>query len=168
MIYKINKGKHRAWPPAPGLFWNKKTLQRVVSFDISAKYDLPGTEDDEDVNKLFGIGYLPGHHTDSARFGWVYNNASNKIDVYAYCYVNGERKIKFICAINLFKRVLMVLDVLSDCYCFSVVDPKWTNLVLGSIDVKKDHDKKIGYRLGCYFGGNQTAPHKITIEIKRK
>ena len=69
MNYRIHKGKHRAWPPVFGLFW-KKEMSRDVYFDLSAKYDLPGDADDEDVNKLFGFGFFPSHHIESARFGW--------------------------------------------------------------------------------------------------
>jgi hypothetical protein len=35
------------------------------------------------------------------------------------------------------------------------------------VTVGHDHNKKLGYRLGLYFGGNATAPHVMRVEIKR-
>jgi len=166
--YVIHKGKHRAWPLSFGLYWNKKHIERDVVFDQTCKYDLPGVYDDGDINKLFGIGYFPGHHTDSARFGWVYNNSSGKIDLYAYCYVNGERIFKFLCDVRLHQRVRCMIDVIGDVYSLTVIDAFNSYFIYGGLDIKHDHYKKLGYKLSCYFGGNNTAPHTINIEIKKK
>ena len=168
MKFTINKGRHRAWPPVFGIFYNKRHMERDVIFNLSFKYDLPGIYDDGDINKLFGIGYLPGHHTDSARFGCVYNKASGNVDLYAYCYVNGERIFKFICEVKLHDRVRYSLDIIGDVYSFTVQDPFNTYRVYGGCDISFTHKKRLSYRLGCYFGGNIPAPHTITIEMKKK
>lgn len=141
----------------------------VIEFDVSAKYDLPGTEDDDDVNKLFGWGYVNGgHHKDSVRFGWSWNNTENKVHLWAYCYRNSERVIMSICQIPRHKKVLCIIEKVSGMYHFQVRDPIETYFLLGEAAVTYSHNKKLSYRLGCYFGGNNPSPHDITIQIKRK
>lgn len=167
MIVTIHKGKHRSWPPIIGLFF-KKRMERIVSFDITAKYDLPGTEDDEDVNKLFGFGFFPSHHKESARFGWTWDNSTGKIVLWAYCYRDGERSITRICEIATYQRVKLSIDIIGNVYSFTVTDALNQYYVYGGIDILIEHKKIIGYKLGCFFGGNKPAPHDITIKISKK
>jgi hypothetical protein len=164
----IRTGKHRAWPPSLGLYYNKKSIERIIIFNATAKYDHPGEQDDDDVNKLFGIGFFPGHHTDSARFGWTYNNNSGRVALWAYCYVNGVRSIKWLCEIKEDFAALCKIEIRDTCYTFTVKDALYTYYELGALNVPHDHDKKLAYPLCCYFGGNNPAPHDITIQIKRK
>ncbi len=169
MNYRVPKGQHYAWPPAFGLYWQIKRMHRVVTFDITAKYDLPGTEDDEDVNKLFGWGYLNGgHHKDSARFGWNYNNTTSRVALWAYCYINGERVMKWICEVPTYLKLLCQIDKIGNVYSFTVADPHNTYYVYGGLDIRFEHNKKLAYKLSCFFGGNNPAPHDITIKISKK
>lgn len=169
MIHTIHKGKHRGWPPAIGIYWQLRKMHRVVNFDITSKYDLPRTEDDGDVNKLFGWGYINGgHHKDSARFGWNYNNTTSRIALYAYCYVNSERIMKWICEVAMNWDWLLMIDKIGNVYSFTVVDAHNEYKVSGGIDIAFEHNKIVSYRLGCYFGGNNPAPHDITIKISKK
>lgn len=166
MIFTTHKGKHRAWPWVLALFFGNKIV-RDIEFDISAKYDLQ-TEDNKDVNKLFGFGFFPSHHDQSARFGWNYNAVLNSINIFYYCYVDGKRAFRQLCTIPLYTRVRMSIDVINKVYSFTVTDPKNEWRVYGGIDVPFTHTKKFGYRLGCFFGGNNPAPHDITIKISKK
>jgi hypothetical protein len=161
----IPKGCHRGLPPQLGIYYNPLRIERRVSFDRSAKYDIG--EDQDDVNKLFGIGYFPGHHIDSARFGWNYDLNTGRIRLYAYCYVNRERQIRELCSINIFKDVLLSLDIIDNNYSFTVFDSRNKWKVYGGCDVAFSHKKKLAYRLGVFFGGNRTAPHKIKINIRK-
>lgn len=167
MIYRIKKGRHRAWPLAFGIYYKMRSMQRNVLFDNSCRYDLP-IADADDVNKLFGIGYLPGHHTDSARWGWNYNQATRKVRLFAYCYVDGERVIKFVAEVAPYRLINLSIDVIGDVYSFTVYDAYNGYHVLGGLDVKFGHRQRFGYRLGCFFGGNNAAPQEINIEIKKK
>jgi hypothetical protein len=63
MKYTFKKGNHRPNKLTFGLFVNKKSVVRDVIFHDSCRYYLAG-EDQYDVNKLFGLGYLWHHHTD--------------------------------------------------------------------------------------------------------
>jgi len=168
MICRIPKGQHYAWPPSFGLFYDKQRMEKVVEFDITAKYDF-GNADNNDVNKLFGWGYLKGlHHIDSVRFGWNWNQQIGKVDLFAYCYINGLRIMIPICTIQTNYKYLLQIDKIGKKYLFSVLDAGMQYRNYGSIEVMFTHNKKISYRLGCFFGGNNPAPHDITIKISRK
>lgn len=166
MTYRIKKGKHRAWPPLLGLWYNKRVLRRVLSFDFSAKYDLVN-DDQEDTNKLFGIGYLWSHHRDSARFGWRYDNNRHRFILSAYLYVAGERIIKDLCSVVAHRCYIAELQVLPGMYQFRVTDAEQPAIVYGDGTIHFSHCKKWAFPLGLYFGGNQAAPHDMIIKMKK-
>lgn len=143
-------------------------MERVVEFDISAKYDL-GVQNNKKVNKLFGWGYINGfHHSDSVRFGWNWNNDTSKVRLYAYYYVNGDMEFKEICEISLHWKFLLQIDKIGSVYSFTVSDARNNYVHYGGVDVPFTHTKSLGYRLGCYFGGDDPAPHDIKIKITKK
>jgi len=170
MKLTIHKGKHRAWPPCFGIFLQKRWMERDIVFDNSCRYELPDPLDKEDVNKLFGFGYFPGlHHVDSARFGWNYNADTGKIRLYAYCYVDGNRSFQFICEVPLNVKVRLRIAVyINKRYVFSVHDGHNDWYEMGVQHVPYNHNKNWSYRLGCFFGGNNPAPHDITIKMSKK
>lgn len=168
MTCTIHKGKHRAWPPSFGLFYDKQRMEKVVEFDSTAKYDLSSI-DNNDINKLFGWGYLKGlHHTDSVRFGWNWNQEIGKVNLFAYCYVNRLRLMIPICTVNINYKYLLQIDKIGKKYTLSVLDAGMMYRNYGSMDIMFTHKKKFSYRLGCFFGGNNPAPHDITIKILKK
>lgn len=162
MLYTIKKNKHRAWPIRLGLYFAKKKLRYRVCFDQSCKYDLGG-EDQLDINKLFGIGYFPNHHKNSARFGWRYNVDTNKIELFAYCYVDGVRVTDHITSIPLNVVVTLQLNITKDFYHFIVVKDSFDTRT----PIQHSNKRNIGYPLGIYFGGNKPTPHKIKIKLKK-
>jgi hypothetical protein len=163
MTFHIPAGKHRARPLRFGFWWRRNSFAWTVKFDESCRYDL-GNTDQYDINKLCGIGYLPGHHKDSARFGWRYWKDLKKIDLWAYCYANGRREIKQICFCEIGKEYRIRLQVLALSYYFDVYEPSSVTAV-GIVTIDRSHKKKFKYRLGVYFGGDQVAPHEIRIEL---
>lgn len=127
-----------------------------VQFTPSCRYDI-GPEQ-ADINKLFGVGYIPSHHHNSVRFGWRYDIASGMIEILAYWYRNRVRQwssLKFV-AIGQWNNY--VIRRLGN------VHELWINNDRHIIDVPS---QRIGFVLGPYFGGNMTAPHDITINIER-
>lgn len=172
MIIRIHKGDH--WP---GLITRIRQagillqpwMERDVVFGETAAYDLGGTDDD-DVNKLFGFGYINGaHHKDSARFGWNYNDSNGRIRLFAYCYVNGMRIIQELCEILSHNKVRLMINLYKgNKYIFTVHDGYENWKVIGVAEVGFTHNKKWKYKLGCFFGGNNPAPHDITIKISKK
>jgi hypothetical protein len=165
MTFRIPRGRHRARPLRFDCWWRKTSFAWNVKFTDSCRYDL-GNTDQYDINKLCGIGYLPGHHKDSARFGWRYWADRKAIELWAYCYVNGRREIKQICFCEIGKVYRIRLQVLAQSYYFDVYEP---DLITSSgiVTVEHYHSKKFKYRLGTFFGGNQVAPHDIKIELEK-
>lgn len=164
MIFRILPGKHRSRPFRPWLCWRRTSFSWVVKFDGSCRYNL-GNEDQLDINKLVGIGYLWHHHEDSARFGWRYDIAKDMIEISAYCYLSGRRIIKSVCYCEIGQLYNIDLYVSKWAYYFNVMEPDAGTI--GETEIVHAHNKRLKYRLGPYFGGNQPAPHEMKIEIKK-
>ena len=178
MKYKIKAGRHRAWPPCVKAYVNRKVISCQVTFSKGCAYSIAG-EDQNDTNKLFGIGYVPWwkmplvflagafgsalinneHHNDSARFGWRYDTVLQKIVVSAYCYVAGVRKITELVSIPVGETIRCSIRIEKDHYIFHVYG---VNILQRHV-VPFSHKKTLGYRLGVYFGGNKVAPNDMEI-----
>jgi hypothetical protein len=165
MTFRIPAGKHRARPLRFRFWWRKNSFAWLVKFTDSCRYDL-GNTDQYDINKLIGIGYLPGHHKESARFGWRYDTVKGMIEIMAYCYVNGQRVIKSICFCEIGKEYRLRLQVLAMAYYFDVYEPSSVTAA-GIVTVERNHRKHFKYRLGVWFGGNQVATHDMEIELTK-
>lgn len=182
MKYTIRKGEHRARPNSFGLWKKRIILERTIIFHDSCKYQNSG-ENIDDVNKLFGLGFVPNggllralfglfsqklipddfHHTDSTRFGWTYDTYKNNIRLYSYSYVNKERIIRELLAVPLGVRITCRITVAPSGYQFLVRTP---NIEFTST-VPFKHSKKWSYLLGLYFGGDLLAPHDIEVTIDK-
>lgn len=163
MIFRIRTGHHRARPLRFGIWWHRSSFTWKVKFTDSCRYDL-GNDDQFDTNKLVGIGYLPGHHKDSARFGWRYWTDRKEIELTAYCYVNGQRLIKHICFCEIGKEYDLQLAISTKSYSFFIYEK---DILSGSCAIGRSRKQKLGYRLGVFFGGNQVAPHDMDIELRK-
>ncbi len=136
----------------------------MIRFDFSCKYDLV-SDDQHDINKLFGIGYLwRQHKQDSARYGWHYDKLREKFILSAYCYVQGSRQVVYICEVVATKRYLLELKVLNGEYEFSVFHDD--GYLISRQSVPFYHKKNWSYALGPFFGGNRPAPHNMNFEMK--
>ena len=138
---------------------NKRFLSYLVRFDETCSYKL-SDEDQEDINKLFGYSLGINHHKDSARFGWFYQDGT--IHLHAYVYDNGVRKSKLIKNLDLNTEYILTLVDEVENWLFSV-DDSWS--VIAETRISKSSNFKIGYKLWPYFGGNNTAPHDIVVEM---
>lgn len=167
MTLTIHKGKHRPrwwwlrWP----FYFHVQSIERTFIFDFSAIYEL-ANGDQEDHNKLFGISYTLNDHKESVRIGWRYSIENNSIILSAYAYVNGERIMTDVCNAVANRKYLGRIYI-SDDYYRVLIYQKEDMRHLGSATIHKKYNKSFGYKLGLYFGGNQTAPHDITIEISK-
>lgn len=155
MTKRIKAGSHRAWPPSFGFWWGKRKFTREIVFHSSCRYQ-PDAEND--INKLWGVGYFPSHHKDSCRFGWRFNPANDKIEILSYCYVNGHRRYQHICYVDFEKPYEYSIFITSTTYQF----------VVGNEVAFEDyrHNKRLQFALGFWFGGNKPASHKMSIEIR--
>ncbi|WP_207491538.1 hypothetical protein [Aridibaculum aurantiacum] len=131
----------------------------VVKFDSSAIYTTVSSLNQKDVNKLFGFSDNNGsHHQFSARFGWRWSN--NALRLFAYVYNNGALSIHEMGTVAIGAEVNCSIRVTSKEYIFTMGDKVQT------MPRNSTTPKGSGYKLYPYFGGDETAPHTISIWIK--
>lgn len=131
----------------------------TVLFDSSAVYTTKNTSNQADINKLYGFSdNRAHHHSFSARFGWRWYN--NKLTLHGYIYNDSVREYKELGAIAIGKPARCAILVRKDQYAF-VLNGDTTHMRRTS-----KTDRAEGYRLYPYFGGDEYAPHKITIQIR--
>lgn len=152
----IRKGTH-APLRLPEIIWKPGRLSFNVMFTSSCAYYIG--ENQSDINKLFGIGYLPHHLYNSVRFGWRYASG-NYVDIFAYFYIEGKREWQLIGMVEINVANTFVITAGQSSHSFQVLG-KGINC---RVPLKS---KGIGYLLGPYFGGNEVAPHDIEIVIDR-
>ena len=123
-------------------------------------------EDQHDVNKLFGFS-IGLHHKNSYRFGWRPILEERKIEIVGYEYRDGVRQPTMpIVRINIDEVYEFIL-------VYEPTNIRRTEYVV--IKMATEEHKSIenffvvkrrfgfGYKLGIYFGGNEKAPHDMTI-----
>lgn len=156
-VYKIKAGKHRSTSCVKLL--TKPSMMFNAIFDESAIYTSNTPQNQYDINKLYGFSECNQfHHKNSARFGW--NWIDGKLNIYTYVYNDGVRSFELITDISLNEPHSFSISKVADKYLFRV-DSKVIEMPRTS-----KCDKGIYYTLFPYFGGDETAPHNITIKIK--
>ena len=169
----------------PRILIKPEALRYEVEFTESCRYRF-GTDDDADVNKLFGIAFITWdsfwfviknllkgkvvelHHYNSIRWGWRYDALSGRIEILEYCYVNGERRINyfFSCGFNEAWRmcILKRFEFMGFIH-FDFFSRRGIKTYLN--DKFSFPNTWLCYELHPYFGGNRTAPHDMDIKMKR-
>lgn len=183
----IKKNKHYPFPYFPIFLpkWVSKRRPTVITrcywFTESCLYDLKD-EDQGDVNKLFGFS-IGLHHNTSFRFGWKADLKTQTIEIVGYEYHDKIRQATIhICNVALRNSVYFMLYyspegkteyvvyqdntyygkyILSEDVVRNVVE-----VVVGNtVNIKRKWG--LGYTLGLYFGGNETAPQDIIIHREK-
>jgi hypothetical protein len=191
--FRILRGWHHALPPTLGVFRKRRSFRKAVVFSPSWR-QAPDGIDYWDVSKVFGVAFFtpkelllyflsvvpawiarrfgsawkpkPPHHLDSARFGARYDEVNDKVSLYAYSYVGGERITKHITCVPINRVVYM--DLLIEPgrrYWFSVKQPG--NPFYSSPEYYEPftHKKRWMYALGPYWGGNTTPTKAVLTHI---
>jgi hypothetical protein len=149
--YVIKKGHHSSGTHAAPFTAN--TLEFKAVFNESAKYEIGANQ--SDINKLLGFSdCYTQHHENSARFGWNWNDSLN---IYAYCYCRGEVKNKYITSIKLNKIYHYRIDKFHNRYIFYLAGK--------TVEMERNPEDGGGYLLFPYFGGQNSAPHNVTIKL---
>lgn len=133
-------------------------LHFEATFDDSAIYATEDPRNQHDINKLYGFSDCSSHHhTNSARFGWRWLDGA--LEIFAYIYVDGERMWEHLgdATIGEASHYDLVTDGAEYVFTFDGTTVRMPRGCAGDGGVK--------YRLYPYFGGDETAPHDITIEI---
>lgn len=139
----------------PRILSNHKRLVYNISFTDSCRYDIGDAQDQ--INKLFGIGYFPYHRYNSVRFGWRYNKDKDVIDIFSYYYMDGLLYNDFICHVEFNKTFRYDIIIINDMHRL---------MVKGIAKNVPLRPRKLGYCLYPYFGGKVKAPHDIIINMK--
>ena len=159
--YIINQGSHYSNGKLDKLYGNdnkENSWQWQVIFDSSAIYKTQNPLNQLDVNKLIGFSDCGNHHsTTSHRIGWRYNNG---LELLSYNRNDGNFLFQSITIINI--NEIINIDM-------SFVDTNYIICIDGICDTMPRTCSTWSGRkfaLWPYFGGNETAPHDITIKIK--
>lgn len=187
MKFRINTGRHRAFPPLLWFIPWKRSICKTVVFDSSCRYDL-GNDDQHDINKLFGFAFVPfwryvwigislpvfallnrnRQHKYSARYGWNYDLGKMKIVLHQYTYVNGVRYSDALFECFFGKEYKCKITLEGGKYWFDIreIDFDGSEKTPVYFQIEAGHNYKWAIPLGAYFGGNQKAPHRMTIKMK--
>ncbi len=158
-VFVIPEGKHEGNHKVQML--QDTQLKFSAIFDSSAIYTALTEENQWDTHKLMGFADCNSHHHEnSARFGWRW--VENHLEIMAYCYANGERIIEKVGNISLNTKNDFTIELQDDAYYFIL-----NNETPVSIVRSRPCTKGAYYMLFPYFGGNEVAPHDVTIRIKQ-
>jgi hypothetical protein len=162
MIFTIEKGKHSSDQWVHKLLnWKGKAFHYLVCFEDNCQYDI-GMPDQLDVNKLIGFSLSSNHHDNSVRFGW--RSHGDNIVIYSYSYTQGSRIVKEIGSVKLGEEFVVYLrqEGKDFVYGFHTQNAKPREFRL-----KMPDNVRPTYMLWPYFGGNQTAPHRMKISLSQ-
>lgn len=157
--FTIQKGEHYATPRIV------ETLQRnrlvfEARFNESAIYDLGDPASQTNKNKLLGFADCnAAHHDNSARFAWQWMN--NQVEIFAYCYANGERHEKFVGVVEINEYNRYEIELTDTNYIFYLNDNEPVYMERGSVC-----STGVYYKLWPYFGGSIPAPHTVQVSVK--
>ena len=164
-VYTIDKGNHYSDGPIDKLFGNDNkstSWEWEVIFDPSCIYlesDLVNPSNYLDVNKLIGFSDCDRHHSEhSCRVGWRASGDSIELLIYK----RDDNNILFKSVKKVYTaRVVNVTLEFKDSIYISCIDGNCDTLDRPCTDW-------IGrkYSLFPFFGGQETAPHKMKIRIK--
>ena len=155
-VYKIKEGQHRS----NTAYCTTKSdyIAFEAIFNESAQYTSSNSVNQYDVNKLYGLSDCGSSHTkNSIRFGWRWLNDS--LEILWYKREDGNFSFGDIATIDLNTSYYYTITFTEDSYILSV----------DGIEVVVDRKCSGTYKkyyLYPYFGGDEKAPHDITIRIK--
>lgn len=167
-FYQIKKGNHYAsmsfFEKIGGIGWKISNLSVRFIFRKECWWGPPRNQDDLDLNKLAGIGFGTNHHNNSVRLAWVpdFDN-QGMIKVYGYTY--DEKKtgqkftMTFIKSVHVQDTITGKIECRDGGYFITVSD----------VTIRMDNvnaDPNLCFRLYPYFGGDNTAPQDMVIELE--
>jgi hypothetical protein len=155
--YKIEAGGHDS-NRIPTLTKDVSILKFQAKFDSSAIYTSVKPNNQADINKLYGMADCDSnHHQNSARFGWRWYK--NNLEILAYAYKGGKWDYRLIGTASFDVYHQYEISFEKNKYVF-----KFDNLTAEM--PRQCEGTASGYKLFPYFGGDETAPHDVSIWIK--
>ena len=157
-VYKIKKGKHRSTFKYKTSYTESFDLE--VIFDENARYETSDPNNQFDINKLWGVSDCgTNHHFSSMRFGWRWNLKEDAMEILMYRRMFGEFEFRTLGFVNLGETNYLSMNITGDSY----------EMCLNGHCDSMERPCEITYKryfLYPYFGGDECAPHDITIRIK--
>ena len=155
--FTIREGKHRS---TNALNYSKDTVFGWdIEFDSSAIYKTVDSLNQLDINKLIGWSDCSTSHMEnSIRFGWRWLNDS--LEIHWFKHEHGKFSFDLIKRVSICEEHYYEMTITTWDYKLSV-DGTYVHIP------KNCPDRYRRYQLYPYFGGDEPAPHKITIKIKR-
>jgi hypothetical protein len=164
--YLIKKDKHYAsvspFGRLCGIRWKIKSLSMRFSFRNECWWTPPRNSDDNDLNKLAGVGFGLNHQNNSVRLTWVpdFNN-TGVIKIYGYTYDEKKETPKF--------TFQYITSVLTGQTCEAKIELTGNYVItVNGVTITMDNinaDPGLCFHLFPYFGGNNTAPCDMIIEL---
>ena len=158
-IYTIPEGEHSS-----GSHFNHPTNSKITfkfMLDESAIYETEIPENQYDVNKIYGFSdFGLRHQKYSIRLGWRYLN--NKIELCWLRHEEGRHSSATIRTIETDVVYNAIINITT--FYYEIVIDGDTTLVRRRPEGNWGLVRR--YYLYPYFGGNEYAPHDITIKIK--
>lgn len=154
--YTIQKGQQYSFT-ITSKFVDTEMNFKVI-FDSSAIYTTADPGNQIDINKLYGFSDCgKDHHTASARFGWRWSNDSLRL--FAYCYKDAVMTFKELSTVEIGKEHDCSIRIDGTNYIFTL------NGKVDTMERGCDITTGLRSRLFPFFGGDEMAPHDITIKI---
>lgn len=162
-MIKIRQGRHFTDEFSYRMLFRKKELRYQMRFDTTFRCNVP-QRDRYAINKVFGIGFLH-HKLNSARLGWVYNPDTERLELWAYCYVNTRRRFKKLTEVtwNGLYDCSLDVDYEQKTVTFRLIEPTGNRI---EHTVAYDWLPAIQYRLRPFFGGTKPASHDINFRLR--
>jgi hypothetical protein len=158
-IFVTRAGEHYAYPRVAESV-QSHTLVFDAMFNETAIYDFGDPALQSNKNKLLGFSDCNSlHHKNSARFAWQWCN--ERLEVFAYCYANGERIEEFMGVVDLNKFNHYRIEIRKDHYAFILNEGAPVYIKRGNTC-----ERGVYYMLWPYFGGHISAPHEVVIKIR--
>ena len=158
MKYLCLKNQHYFLPSLPRLYWKKKVYHWEVIFNENCTYDLK-SDDQLDWNKLVGVSQHFNPRLNSLRFVWRYNLETKLIEIGVYSEKNYVFEYKLLTTVKPTEKLNLTMYFQGS-----------TALLIANTQVQLVPyilDKNITIRCNPYFGGNRTAPHCMTLSLKK-
>ena len=157
--FVILKGEHYASPRLVESLQSNR-VAFIAKFNASCQYVFADSGFQDSKNKLLGFADCNSmHHENSARFAWQWLH--ERLEIFAYCYVSGERVEQFITTVELEQENQYEIQLLDDAYVFSVNNQEPIRIPRGITC-----NTGIYYMLWPYFGGTLPAPHDVHLSIR--
>jgi hypothetical protein len=167
--FTINQGKHESGSilSGPRLFCLSTRVDRTVSFKVlftsTCEYQTQNAANQGDWNKVMGITTLD-IHKNSIRLGWRWLPAERKIELGFYGYAKGQRIMQPLTKVNLDEWATVELRMHRG--GLSAVANGTRHEVSQSLGFSSFFPTPTWVLRTAYFGGDETAPHAMTLRVK--